>query len=479
MTLKSAHPQASLDDHKEQIGELEEQRRRRRRQRPKATCGDATLLKTKLPVARPVVSLVDHSYPSTRSMKHVHRNPRGQMMAAQRKSTIDLDNHILDTHMKSIGAGESKYRNPICPPGRVRHHSHAKFIAKQKEQRQRVIDRENEDMKSRIGDIASAYSAYFAGPTPPQNIKNSRQKSSPRPAGRSMLKSKAEVTSDAASNTSPLATTVVEKDTSNRFIGGGAVVVDDECMRCGIMKISGRFVEVSVSVGSLSKDKCSDEKKGISVEVYDPMLRETFGMELSSADEIPDFDSFLTAVSVASAAGDGGDADVLELLSRLTFTEDENGKWSLCMAGIDYRTRGKGPSGKPNQETHVNSAASAPKTEADIIAAAAKVIRGKTQNNASQLCYEEQKEERPVSPITLPPPVASSDDVESLREAIEALACESAAREAEIELLRQENLELRCSVRPKPWEQPGIPTLPPRTRIALKSPRRSPLRNER
>ena len=31
MTLKSAHPQASLDDHKEQIGELEEQRRRRRR----------------------------------------------------------------------------------------------------------------------------------------------------------------------------------------------------------------------------------------------------------------------------------------------------------------------------------------------------------------------------------------------------------------------------------------------------------------
>ena len=87
---------------------------------------------------------------------------------------------------------------------------------------------------------------------------------------------------------------------------------------------------------------------------------------------------------------------------------------------------------------------------------------------------EQQEQERPVSPITLPVEGAAADDIEALRLAVERMAVESAARDAELDLLRQENKELRYCV--KPWEPTINPSIPPRAVVIVKSPERSPVR---
>ena len=69
--------------------------------------------------ARPVASSIDHSCPASYSMKHVHANPRGRMKAAEKKRILAMDNDLLESHVASIRKGESKFRNPLFPPGKV------------------------------------------------------------------------------------------------------------------------------------------------------------------------------------------------------------------------------------------------------------------------------------------------------------------------------------------------------------------------
>ena len=368
-------------------------------------------------------------------------------MAQQQKSSIELNNSLLKGHVESIRAGESKYRNPICPPGKVRHQSHAKFIAKKKRAKQQLIDRENEDLKTNLSNITSSYSAIFsaAQPTPPPGPKGQRHKSSPRPAN----KSGRGPNSSSSSSSVAAASVAVAAPVAAVAAPDGR----DDSMRCGIMKISGRFVEARVSVAPRSPDR---EEGGIYVEVYDLMLKETFKLTLSSADEIPEFDSFLSAVSAARAVGGSADTDVLELLSRLTFVEEPGGTMVLSMAGTSARAAGD------DME----------KSEADIIAAARSVVQQKGAHTYSiQMKQDQQEQERALSPITLPSGGAASDDLAALKEAIDRMSAESAAREAELELLRQENKELRHSV--KPWEPTLNPSIPPRAVIITKSPRGS------
>merc|ERR1712185_341381 len=107
------------------------------------------------------------------------------MKAAEKKRILAMDNDLLESHVASIRKGESKFRNPLFPPGKVRHQSHAKLLQKKKQEKQKLIDRENEDLKSRLSGMTSCYSGIFSAPQqprPPPGGRGSRQRNSPRNA---------------------------------------------------------------------------------------------------------------------------------------------------------------------------------------------------------------------------------------------------------------------------------------------------------
>ena len=327
--------------------------------------------------ARPVASSIDHSCPASYSMKHVHANPRGRMKAAEKKRILAMDNDLLESHVASIRKGE-QVPQPAVPTGQVCDTSRAKLLQKKKQEKQKLIDRENEDLKSRLSGMTSCYSGIFSAPQqprPPPGGRGSRQRNSPRNAtaaaardGTAASSAAAAAAADASAATAaaPAAAAAAPAAAAAAAAAAPAAAVftaaaaaegsdaddmlaavppwvpiasEDDCLRCGLMKISGRFVEATVSVapstaGAELEQDGGGGGGGITVGVYDPILRETFTLTLSSADEIPDFDSFLAAVVAASSAEGSSDADVRELLSRLTLVEEEpGGRLVLRMRG--------------------------------------------------------------------------------------------------------------------------------------------------